>query len=42
MEDSVFRITVPLSDVATQKVGPEASVTDFGNVSTEASTEVST
>ena len=42
VEDSVFRITVPLSDVATQKVGPEASVTDFGNVSTEASTEVST
>ena len=40
VEDSIFRITVPLNDIATTRVGPDSASTDFGT--TEVSTEVST
>lgn len=40
VEDSIFRITVPLNDIATTRVGPDSASTDFGT--TEVSTEVRT
>ena len=39
VEDSIFRITVPLNDISTTKVGPDSTASDFGT--TEVNTEVS-
>ena len=30
VEDSIFRITVPLNDISTTKVGPDSTAADFG------------
>lgn len=38
VEDSIFKITIPLNSIAATKVGPDSVSTDFGT--TEVSTEV--